>query len=108
MQNRKDVPKGGEPNKLPAKFMDTRFQDAQSVALSAEEFASLGGGEVAYVKTMRSEDVQHVFPNAPQIQAGIKIYALLAADGSPILLTDNHDAVVAGAWENELATVSLH
>lgn len=104
MQDRKDVLKTKEP----AKFMETRFHAEDSVDLSAEEFASLGGGEVAYVKTMRSEDVQHIFPNAPQIQAGIKIYALLAADGSPILLTDNRDAILAGAWENELATVSLH
>ena len=81
---------------------------AETTSLSREEFASLGGGQVAYVRTMRSEDVHRIFPNAPEIQAGIKIYALLAADGSPILLTDSRDAAVAGAWENELATVALH
>ena len=90
------------------KFLDARFNEENSIDLSAEEFANLGGGEVAYVATMRSEDVHRIFPNAPHIQAGIKIYALLAADGSPILLTDSHDAAVAGAWENELATVSVH
>ena len=81
---------------------------SETVSLSREEFASLGGGQVAYVRTMRSEDVHRIFPNAPEIQAGIKIYALLAADGSPILLTDSRDAAVAGAWENELATVAVH
>ena len=91
-----------------AKFLDARFAEDDGVDLSTEEFANLGGGEVAYVATMRSEDVHRIFPNAPHIQAGIKIYALLAADGSPILLTDSHDAAVAGAWENELATVAVH
>lgn len=90
----------------PAKLIEHDFQP--DAALTTEEFASLGGGQIAYVRAMRSEDVHRIFPQAPEIQAGIKIYALLAADGSPILLTDSRDAAVAGAWENELATVALH
>lgn len=107
MQNRKVESKAKDTAKPEAaKFMPGH--DDHGLDLSAEEFANLGGGEVAYVTTMRSEDVHRIFPNAPEIQAGIKIYALLAADGSPILLTDSRDAAVAGAWENELATVSVH
>jgi hypothetical protein len=36
------------------------------------------------------------------------LFALLAADGTPIMLTDSKDAAIANAWENELQTVSLH
>ncbi len=104
MQDRKDQVKAKDT----ARFSDTRFHEDNGVYLSAEEFASLGDGEVAYVRTMQSEDVSRIFPNAPHIQAGIRIYALLSADGSPILLTDSKDAAVAGAWENELSTVSVH
>ena len=39
---------------------------------------------------------------------GMDLFALLAADGSPILLTDSHDAATANAWEHDLQTVSLH
>lgn len=104
MHTRKEVTKSKEA----ARFSQARLNASHSVDLSAEEFANLGDGEVAYVRTMRSEDVSRIFPNAPHIQAGIKIYALLAADGSPILLTDSKDAATAGAWENDLATVSVH
>ena len=76
--------------------------------LTAQEFAHLGDGAIAYVKTIKSEDAQRLFPQAPAIRPGLNLFALLAADGSPILLTDSKDAAIANAWEHELQTVSLH
>lgn len=76
--------------------------------VTPQELAALGGGQVAYVKQMLSEDVNRVFPHAPQLEPGMKLFALLSADGSPILLTDSKDAAMAGAFEHELATVSVH
>lgn len=80
----------------------------KSMDLTPQEFAHFGAGALAYVKTIRSEDVSRLFPQAPPIRAGVRLFALLAADGSPILLTDSKDAALANAWENELVTVSLH
>jgi len=77
-------------------------------ALTPQEFAHLGGGALAYVKTIRSEDAQRLFPQAPAIRPGLQLYALLGADGTPIMLTDSKDAAIANAWEHELETVSLH
>ena len=76
--------------------------------LTAQEFAHLGDGSLAYVKTIDSEDVARLFPQAPPMRAGLKLFALLGADGSPIMLTDSKDAAIANAWEHELETVSLH
>jgi hypothetical protein len=76
--------------------------------LTPQEFANLGDGSLAYVKTIGSEDVARLFPQAPPMRAGLKLFALLGADGSPIMLTDSKDAAIANAWENELETVSLH
>lgn len=76
--------------------------------MTMEQFAHLGGGHVAYVKPMRSDDVSRLFPQAPAIQPGLQLFALLAADGTPIMLTDSRDAAIANAWEHELHTVSLH
>jgi hypothetical protein len=76
--------------------------------LTPQEFAHLGGGAIAYVKTIKSEDAQRLFPQAPAIRPGLRLFALLAADGSPIMLTDSKDAAIANAWEHELQTVSLH
>jgi hypothetical protein len=76
--------------------------------LTPQQFAHLGAGRTAYLKTIRSEDAQRLFPQAPPIRPGLKLFALLNADGSPILLTDSKDAAIANAWEHQLETVSLH
>jgi hypothetical protein len=78
--------------------------------MSAEALAHLGDGRIAYVKTIRSEDVRALFPQAqmPQIPPGQKLFALHAADGTPIMLTDSREAAIANAWSQELETVSVH
>jgi hypothetical protein len=76
--------------------------------ISPEALAGLGGGKLAYVRTIRSEDVQKHFPQAPELAAGTLLYALHAADGTPIMLTDSREAAIANAWSNELETLSVH
>ena len=76
--------------------------------ISPEALALLGGGKIAYVKTIRSEDVQKQFPQAPELAPGLQLYALHAADGTPIMLTDSREAAVANAWSHELEMVSVH
>ena len=76
--------------------------------ISPEALAHLGDGEIAYVKSIRSEDVATLFPQAPQIAPGVTLFALHAADGTPIMLTDTREAAVANAWSHELETVSVH
>ena len=85
-------------------------QNKNNVAspLSDEQFAHLGGGMLAYVRPIRSEDVSRLFPQVPPVRPGLQLFALLGADGSPIMLTDSRDAAVANAHEHELMTVSLH
>jgi hypothetical protein len=72
------------------------------------ELAALGEGQVAYVKPLQSDEVHRLFPQAPEIQAGLQLFALLSASGAPILLTDSRDAALANAWAHDLRTVSLH
>jgi hypothetical protein len=76
--------------------------------VSAEALALLGGGRIAYVKAIRSEDVAKMFPQAPKIAPGTQLFALHAADGTPIMLTDSREAAVANAWSQELEAVSVH
>ena len=80
------------------------------IDISAEALAHLGDGRIAYVKTIRSEDVRAMFPQAqmPQMAPGQTLFALHAADGTPIMLTDSREAAVANAWSQELETVSVH
>jgi hypothetical protein len=76
--------------------------------ISPEALAHLGDGEIAYIKTIRSEDVPAIFPQAPEIAPGLTLFALHAADGTPIMVTDSREAAVANAWSNELQTLSVH
>lgn len=73
-----------------------------------DAFAALGGGEIAYLRPLRSEDVHSLFPQAPQLSPGLSLWALLSAAGQPIMLTDSKAAAIASAHENDLETVSVH
>ncbi len=77
-------------------------------AITQDALAHLGDGRLAYVKTIKSEDVANMFPQAPKIEPGIELFALHAADGTPIMLTDTREAAIANAWSQELETVSVH
>ena len=82
--------------------------DAAHPAITQEALAQLGDGQIAYVRSIRSEDVASLFPQAPKIAPGIELFALHSADGTPIMLTDTREAAVANAWSQELETVSVH
>lgn len=70
--------------------------------------AALGEGQIAYVKPITSDEVKRIFPQAPELEPGQKLFALLSASGSPILLTDSRDTAIANAWAHDLQTVSLN
>ena len=87
---------------------DLSRTEMKQIEISPEALAQLGDGEIAYVKTIRSEDVHALFPQVPEIEPGLKLFALHAADGTPILVTDTREAAVANARTHELETVSVH
>ncbi|MBO3758820.1 DUF1150 family protein [Ciceribacter sp. L1K23] len=76
--------------------------------LTQSELAHLGSGEIGYIRKMRSEEVARCFPEAPDIDPSLDLWALFGADGTPILLTDNRSSTFYKAAEDELKTVSLH
>jgi len=82
--------------------------ESRAPRLTPEQFAHLGDGTIAYVRSMRSEDVTRLYPQAPDIGPGLTVFALLSADGSPIVLADTKEGALANACENKLLTVSLH
>jgi hypothetical protein len=76
--------------------------------ISPEAFAGLGGGKIAYVKPISLEDVKRLLPQAPELEPGTQLFALHAADGTPIVITDSRESAVANAWSQELEPVSVH
>jgi hypothetical protein len=81
---------------------DTRLVVTQA------DLAHLGEGTVAYLREMGSEELKGKFPGLPDMQPGLRLCALFAADGRPILLSDARDRALAGAMENDLVPVALH
>lgn len=76
--------------------------------MSPETLAGLGGGQVAYVRSLKADEARSLFPSMPPVAPGLELWALLAADGSPIMLADSREAIVMNARENDLEAVSLH
>ena len=76
--------------------------------ISPEALAGLGGGKIAYVKPISLDDVKRLFPQAPKLEPSTQLFALHAADGTPIVITDSRESAVANAWSHELEPVSVH
>ncbi|TJW05601.1 MAG: DUF1150 family protein [Mesorhizobium sp.] len=80
----------------------------ENLALTSGEFAHLGEGTVAYLRKMSSDELRDRFPGLGEIAPGLELWALFAASGQPILLSDARDRALAGALENDLTPVSIH
>jgi hypothetical protein len=78
------------------------------LAMSMSELAMLGGGKIAYIKVLSPDEAKAMFPSVEGIPSGISLYALHAADGTPIALTDSRQAAVGHAMGDELEIASLH
>ena len=50
----------------------------------AADLAALCEGHIAYVRSIRSDEVMRLFPQAPQLTPGLDLFALLSASGAPI------------------------
>jgi hypothetical protein len=72
------------------------------------ELARLGDGQVAYIKAMTSAEARRMFPSIKGLPRGIDLFALHAADGTPIALTDSRQAAVGHAMDGELEIASVH
>ncbi len=76
--------------------------------MSENDFAKLGDGHVAYIRTMTSEEARRMFPAVEGLPQGINLFALHAADGTPLALTDTRSAAVGHAMGDELEIASIH
>ena len=83
-------------------------EDVVGPVMSDIELARLGGGEVAYIKTLTSDEAHRMFPAIEGLPKGIPLFSLHAADGTPIALTDTLQAAIGHAQEGELSIAPLH
>lgn len=70
--------------------------------------AALGAGRLGYFREFAREEAIRRFPDAADIKKAEKLWALFAADGTLLLLTENRTSIFFKAMEDELTTVTLH
>lgn len=99
-------------NNVPEKKTKSRSSRPSATAvppvMSEIELARLGGGQVAYIKVLDVEEARQLFPAIEGLPAGVRLFALHAADGTPIALTDSRQAALSHAMDGELAIASVH
>jgi hypothetical protein len=76
--------------------------------ISEIDLARLGDGVVAYIRTMSSEEAKERFPSIDNLPRGLTLYALHAADGTPIALTDTRQAAMSHALGDDLEIATVH
>lgn len=76
--------------------------------MSQLELARLGGGQIAYIRMLSTAQAKAMFPTIDGLPKGIDLFALHAADGTPIALTDSRQAAIGHARDGELEVASVH
>jgi hypothetical protein len=76
--------------------------------MSPLAFASFGANAVAYVRQMRSEEAEALYPQAPALIPGITVFVLHAADGTPLSICGSFEAAAHDADGHALETVYVH
>jgi hypothetical protein len=76
--------------------------------MSMSDLAKLGGGRIAYIRVLTPDEAKAMFPAIEGLPTGINLYALHAADGTPIALTDSRQAAVGHAMGDELEIAAVH
>lgn len=89
---------------MPTKIADT----ANAIHISQDALAQLGAPKVVYVKPVRAEDLPYHADDLAELPDDADLFAVHAADGTPMALVDGRDAAFAAALEYELEPVSVH
>lgn len=84
------------------------MENTEKQVMPSEHFADLGGGKIAYIRELNGAEAKGMFPGLPEIEPDLQLWALLAADGTPIMVSDSREAAVMNAHENDLEAVSIH
>ncbi len=79
-----------------------------NTVMTEKELATLGGGVVAYIKTLTSDEASRMFPAIEGLPQGINLFSLHAADGTPLALTDTRQAAIGHAIDDDLEIASVH
>ena len=84
------------------------MNDPRMTTMTEADFALLGSRNLAYVRQMSREEADEIAQLTGLPVSGIKLYALHAADGTRMAVTDSLETARASALQHDLETVSVH
>ncbi len=82
--------------------------------MSEKELAALGAPDTVYICQVDADSIRHEIaqdlpPDSGYIfDPGTKFYAVCAADGTRVAITDSREAAFATALQHEMTPVSVH
>jgi hypothetical protein len=90
--------------------VDQRGSACGDALLRQQEFSELGLHEIGYLRIMPSDDLKRIygarFPSVMDI-ASVTVYALMDAEGDPLVLCDSVESVRESAREEGLILILL-
>lgn len=79
-----------------------------SRAMSAQEFAALGADSIVFRRPITGAELAAFVPQARIAPDDAVFSMIMAADGAPVLVTDNDEAIAEWLDENEVTLVTRH
>ncbi|MGI9400802.1 MAG: DUF1150 family protein [Rhizobiaceae bacterium] len=84
------------------------YNPVNPTEITQAELANIGSGHIAYLRQITGKEIADAFPDAVQIPAEARVWALFGADGTPLALTDDQGAAISSAFDNDLVPVAVH
>jgi hypothetical protein len=76
-------------------------------SLTAAQFMALGGNAIVYVRPINGVDLAEMTGN-PEIPEEGEFQMVVAADGSPLLVTDSEESVAEWLSDKNFGIVTVH
>ncbi len=76
--------------------------------ISQEDFANLGVGSVVFVRSISAADLKDFVPEAASMPDDIQFQMIVGADGTPVLITDNGQAMDDWFDQNDVELLPRH
>jgi hypothetical protein len=81
------------------------FEDLSFNSPEADNFAQLGTDAITYLRKISAEEVEEKFPGLPDLESGVVYWAMFAADGTPLMLSDSKSELTSSAHSNDLTAI---
>lgn len=83
-------------------------QDQVIETMTEEDFADLGMDNVVYVQEVTLDEAQILFPEIDEFPELTQLYAVHAANGTPVLLAEDLYSAKEAAENNKLMVHNVH